>query len=197
MRKVEAITITAMMGSLAIILSLARIQIPFPILTYLKVDFAEIPSFITYFLIGFNWGTICAIIHWVALMLRSGNPIGPTMKFLAVFTNLFGMYVVKRYLFPYLKKEKLLLTLEAMGGIVIRVVSMSILNIIILTILFPYYLEISRNALNLAGIKATSNEEVLTWTLVILGIFNSLHAIVSFLPSIIITKTIKNVLKIG
>ncbi|RLE85528.1 MAG: hypothetical protein DRJ41_01065 [Thermoprotei archaeon] len=192
MKRVKAITITAMMGSLAILLSLARIQIPFPVLTYLKIDFAEIPSFITYFLIGFSWGSSCAVIHWIALMIRSGDPVGPTLKFLAVISNLTGMFVVRRYL-P-VRQGNLLPSLEIAGGLGVRVIFMSLVNAVVMLLLFPHYLDYSRKLIEATGISVTSNEQVFLWVLFLLGVFNSLHALISSLPSLVISRSVRKVL---
>ena len=187
-RKTGCISITAIMGTLAIILSLYRVEIPFPILVFLKIDFAEIPSFITYYLLGFNWGLLCSVIHWIMLLARSGDPVGPTMKFLAVSSNLIGMYFVKKITG---RVTKIYLILELVSGAIVRIAVMTIANIIVLEILFPYYLGFSKMLLENAGVRVATENEALVLVLVIVGFFNMVHALVSALPALAIVSAIK------
>lgn len=186
-----SLSITALMGALAILLSLARIEIPFPILIYLKVDFAEIPSFITYYLLGLPWGLACATIHWIALIIRSGNPIGPTMKYLAVTSNLIGIFVASRAI----AREGGSYIPGLVSGACVRVGAMSVANVILMYFLFPFYISGSRKLLEAAGIATSSKYEVLVWVLLIVGIYNALHSVVSAAPSIIVVKAVKRRLR--
>jgi len=187
-RKTGCISITAIMGTLAIILSLYRVEIPFPILVFLKIDFAEIPSFITYYLLGFNWGLLCSVIHWIMLLARSGDPVGPTMKFLAVSSNLLGMCFVKKITG---RVTKIYLILELVSGAMVRIAVMTIVNMVVLEVLFPSYLNFSKMLLENAGIKVATDYDALASILIIVGFFNLVHSIVSTLPALAIVSAIK------
>ncbi|RLF03056.1 MAG: hypothetical protein DRJ64_08690, partial [Thermoprotei archaeon] len=96
MKRTQKLSLTAVMGATAIITSLMKIEIPFPILYYLKIDFAEIPAYLTYFLVGAKLGILCGSFHFIGLALRSGDILGPLMKYLAEISNILGMFIGAR-----------------------------------------------------------------------------------------------------
>jgi len=122
------------------------------------------------------------------LLARSGDPVGPTMKFLAVSSNLIGMYFVKKITG---RVTKIYLILELVSGAIVRIAVMTIANIIVLEILFPYYLGFSKMLLENAGVRVATENEALVLVLVIVGFFNMVHALVSALPALAIVSAIK------
>lgn len=174
------IALASVMGGLAIALSIARIEFPFPPLTYLKFDLAEIPSFIAYYLAGLKIGVVCALLHFLGMLVRGSNPFGASMKLLAVLSTLVGMALVR--------KRKI--WLELVGGAALRTVIMSIVNLVFLGIFFPGYLEFAMKALRLASFSVASKYEALILTLVLTGLFNTLHAILSVGTAAVLIRSI-------
>ncbi|PCN50978.1 hypothetical protein B6U99_01545 [Candidatus Geothermarchaeota archaeon ex4572_27] len=82
----------AVFGAMAAVISLLKIEIPFPILVWLKFDFAEIPDLIAYLLGGLWVGVVTAFVHMLLLNIAAMHPvIGPVMKFLAVISMMVGI----------------------------------------------------------------------------------------------------------
>ena len=165
----KEIALASVMGGLAIALSVARIQFPFPILTYLKFDAAEIPSFAAYYISGPVVGYLCAFLHFLGMLARGSNPFGASMKLLAVLSTLVGMHLVKG------RGVKLEI---AMGGLS-RVVIMTFANIVYMFFLFPSYLSFTAKTFRAFGINVHTESETLMVLLVLTGIFNALHTVFS------------------
>jgi len=163
------IALASVMGGLAIALSVARIQFPFPVLTYLKFDAAEIPSFAAYYMSGPVVGYACAFLHFLGLLVRGSNPFGASMKLLAVLSTLAGMHLVRGRG----------IELEVATGGLSRVVVMTIANIIFMLFLFPNYLDFAARTFRALGINVRTEAETLIVLLVLTGIFNALHTVFS------------------
>lgn len=177
------VSLTAIMGALAIALSLARIQVPYPLLPFLKVDFAEIPSFIAYFLLGPLSGACCAALHWLGMVLRSGNPVNPTFKLLAVLSNLLGFWAGE-------KVGKGAWASIALGA-VSRVAVMTVVNLLVFAVLAPGYLELTKALLRGLGLSFSTDAEALAWALLLIGVFNAIHAAVSGVPALLVARAVK------
>ena len=80
---------------------------------------------------------------------------------------------------------------EALTGILLRTSAMTAINIPILTILFPAYLDFSKNLLGQAGFKLVSSFHVLFYTLLLIAIYNVLNSFLSITISYIIYKSTK------
>jgi len=84
----------AIFAALAALLTLAKAEIPFPLIPYLKIDFVEIPIVVAFFLFGPLAATISAVVHWLFLNVQGSNaPLGPMLKFLAVMSTLGGFWL--------------------------------------------------------------------------------------------------------
>ncbi|MCD6562991.1 MAG: hypothetical protein J7K23_03615 [Thermoproteales archaeon] len=184
MRRSLEISITALMGAFATVLSVLKVEIPFPILIYLKIDFAEIPVFLTYFLCNFRFGVIASLLHFLGLFSRSGDILGPSMKMIAEISNLTGMYVG-------LKIKSRSMIIKITSGIILRVLSMTLINIIVLEFLFPSYLYFSKTLLEQAGFYVPTLQCTLIYTLVFVAIYNIINASISVSFSYLIFRTIK------
>ena len=180
MRRSACIAFTAIMAALAFLISLARIEVPFYPLIYLKFDFAEIPSTLTFLLLGPSWSYICATIHYFGLLARSGDPLGPTMKYLAVISMLAGMSL-------YRSKTLVSFVLGALA----RIAVMSIANIIVVGFLFPSWLSFIKFLLESVGLSLTQDWEVLLVAVLLTAVYNAIHTILSVVPSWIIDREVK------
>lgn len=140
MHRTQKMALTAIMASLSLSLSILKLELPYPILPYLKFDFAEIPVTLVYFLAGFAWSVIAESLHLIGMLARGADPIGATMKFLAVLSMLAGGW--------FAKKTVRSTIVEFTGATLLRVSTMILANWIYFTLLFPNFLGY---AVKLAG----------------------------------------------
>ncbi|MEM2795469.1 MAG: hypothetical protein QXY49_06415, partial [Thermofilaceae archaeon] len=182
--KSQAIAFTALMSASALIISSLRVELPFYPLTFLKLDFAEIPSLLTFMLVAPKWSYFCALLHYFGLLSRGGDPLGPTMKFTAVLSMLFGMHWGLRS-----KSTKLWLAL--LLGMGLRSFIMALANYILLSFLFPSWLDYSKFLLNAAGIGVSEWTDVIVLTLVLVTTYNCIHTLFSFIPAKLIASQVE------
>lgn len=182
-------------SSLAIILTSLKAEVPFPILPYLKFDFAEIPVMVVLLLFGPIPSLLTAIVHWITLTLTRGDVLGPLLKFLAVTPMILGFWIgVEAY--RRFSKRSVYDTTRALGlglvlGVILRVLVTTLANIVVLLFVAPGYLFYAQSLLGQAGINVVSTIDVLLWTLLFTAIFNVLHVpLSSFLAVIAVKGTI-------
>lgn len=179
-------------SALAIMLTSLKAEVPFPLLPYLKFDFAEIPVMITLFLFGPICSLITEVIHWIVLTVTRGWILGPLMKFLAVVPMIAGFWLgVTAYKKLRSGKKHSIAVLFIVGnavGIVARVVVASIANVVVFLIVAPEWLGYAAHMLALVGIVTTSVSEVLLWALLLTGVFNTLHVPLSSFVAVTILK---------
>ncbi len=194
MRRTVSLTLTAFYAATAIIITILKLEIYYPLLPYLKFDFAEIPSVIAFIMVGPWSGFTSAIAHWLFLIHSSGNPLGATMKFSAVSSMLIGFWlanVILRKFKKHLSDYNFLISLCTLSGGIVRVIVMSIFNIIVLTIIAPGYLIFAAEIIrNLIGRNVSLNE-ALYWTLILTGLYNAIHVVFSAIPSILLIKILR------
>lgn len=188
-RRTVTIAGAALLGATAFIISALRLEVPFFPLTYLKFDLTEIPDFLSYLLFGFRWGIMTSLIHFLVLSTVSGNVLGASMKLIAVISMMLGYWIFS----SKLKGNKAYI-LGSIGGVILRVIVMSLFNIIILWILFPQWLDYAYYLLNLFGFNVKSKFEVLIWTIILTAIYNTIHTILTVALSIFIHRVILKVL---
>lgn len=187
-RKSQAIAFTAIMSASALIISSLRVELPFYPLTFLKFDLAEIPSLLTFMLIAPKWSYFCALLHYFGLLSRGGDPLGPTMKFTAVLSMLLGMHWGLR-----LKPTKLRLAL--LLGMGLRSFAMALANYIVLSFLFPSWLDYSKFLLNTAGIRVSEWTDTMILTLILVTAYNCIHTLFSFIPAKLMVSQIEKRLR--
>jgi riboflavin transporter FmnP len=86
-------TLAALVVVLDYTVKYSNLKIPFPWLPYLKFDFTGIPIIVSTLLFGLVPGTITSIIASVAILARSGDVVGSSMKGLAEFSTCLGLVV--------------------------------------------------------------------------------------------------------
>ena len=135
-RKSVYIAGTSLFGALIFVLDwsfkLAGLKIPFPLFVNLKFDLLGIPIFIAYFLFGTFSGFTTSVIAMISIAFR--DPFSGFMKFLAEFTTILGVYIVFKIKKPTNKRLKIVAT---GSGILMRVLIMSIANVLLLPIFIP------------------------------------------------------------
>ncbi len=182
----------AVLGAMAGLLSLIKAEIPFPPLPYLKFDLAEIPDVLAFMMVGPLGGILTSTIHWLILTLRAGFFLGPFMKYGAVVSTLIGFWVgiALRRRLPGTPSLKSFIAIGMLFGGVIRIISMSLANFLVLYVFFPEWLSFARTCLEALGLRVASDFSVLLWTLLLTGVYNAVHILVSILPSYALIKTV-------
>lgn len=185
MRRTLSMAVTATMSSLAIVASALRLELPFPVLTFLKFDFAELFSVLTFALAGPWWSYFCALMHMVGLLVRGSDPLGASMKFAAVVSMLAGLQAARR-------RWKAAVA----SAIALRVAAMCLANFLVLCYFFPSWLAYSEKLLKAAGFNVQGEKDALILTMVFVALFNALHVPISVLPSVILAEKVKKTLKL-
>ena len=187
-QKNRKLVLTAMFSAMSVIITTLNITIPFPILPYLKIDFAEIPVTIAFYMLGPIHGLITSTIYWIILTARAGNFLGPAMKYAAVLSMLIGYYVAKRVFNNYNSQKIVIMGLGF--AIIVRVIVMSLVNYGVILFIAPYYLGFIKGLLSVAGLPYTSTSEIMMWTMIITAAYNMLHCLVSLVLGYMITEKV-------
>ena len=184
---------TAVFSALSVMLTIAKLEVPFPFLPYLKFDFAEIPVTIAFLVLGPIPGFLSSIIYWLVLTARAGYILGPAMKFAAV-ASMFVGFLAGALLYRRTARShhshKLLMASGFLSGVIVRVVVMSIFNIAVLWFIAPSYLEFAAYVLSRIGVLTAPSppEAVLALTLGFTALYNAIHVIVSIAPAYMIVR---------
>jgi len=160
-------------AGLAVAITLTGFEIPFPLLPYLKFDFAEIPVIMALFLLGPFSGLVTCFIYGIALMAARGWVLGPAMKFIAVASTILGFLLGTKASCVVRKQPStsFSFTVGTVFSIIVRVFTGTVTNIIVLLWVAPEFLFFA-----------------LLWSLLFTGIFNLLHTLLSSVPPAIILK---------
>ncbi len=126
------LTITAIFSAAAVILEALPIKLPFPLLSYLTFDLAEIPVFFLLFYSGPKPALLSATLLAIVLFgLGSFVPIGPAFKFFAVASSVLGAT-------PLFKKS---LAGSFVVSTISRVIVMSVANYVLIEFFMPGFLS--------------------------------------------------------
>ena len=186
-----------MLGAVSGLLSLMKMSIPFPILPYLKIDFAEIPDFLALMVMGPVGGGLTATVHFAVILARSGNLFSASMKYIAVLSTMLGFIVAKPLIERTRFKDdpKNLVILGLSLSSISRIAVMTILNLMMFTVLFPSYLVFARKTLEAFGLGTTSDLEALYYALAFTGLYNLINTVVAIIPALLILQALKAFLK--
>ncbi len=179
--KTRKIADIALFAGLSVAITILGIEIPYPILPYLKFDIAEIPIVILFFLEGFLASFVAETLHWIMLSISRGWVLGPFMKFISIVSMLTGFWISAKFykkISSNFKLEKIFLICLT-GGITVRVIVTSIANIIVLLIIAPQFLHFAGILLSNLGFSTSSSNAILILTLIFTALFNILHVFVS------------------
>ncbi len=186
-RKAVIVSTAAVSGALAVILNLARglATFPFPVLTYLKIELAEIPIVTAYLISGPAASVAAALIYWLALnAFGEFVPLGPAMKLAAVTSTLAGIHAARKAL-PNTRHR---LAADLACAAALRTLTMTLINYLIMTWLLPEWLSYAEQLLKAAGL--TGAAPPLAIITVLTAVYNTLHAAISLGLSYTITKSI-------
>lgn len=144
------LTGTAVLSALVIVfdytLKFSGLKIPFPWLPYLKFDFTGVPIVFALLLYGLDSGVSTSLVACLAILARSGDLVGALMKALAEVSTILGLYAGIS-LFSSCKK-----LYSAVLGLISRIVSMSLCNLVILPTYYGLPFQTAVNLLPLLGI---------------------------------------------
>ena len=128
-RTLAGITI---LGALVVVfdytLKFSGLKIPYPILPYLKFDFTGIPIVLSLLLFDLPSGGITSCVAFIAIIARSGDVVGSSMKALAEFSTILGMTLGFKWFKRYNKFTK---PASFVLGIILRILVMFIANLIV------------------------------------------------------------------
>ena len=187
-------------AALAALLTLAKAEIPFPLIPYLRIDFAEIPILIALFLFGPVSATVSAVIQWLFLNVQGSDaPLGPLIKFVAVLSTISGLWVGSE-LYRQVKGRRIhagiALSLMLSGGILLRIVAMTIVNYVVLIYVAPVffgadYLSFAKLTLEKStGWHFASESVVLGYTLLFTALYNLVNLLAAVIPARLIVSPI-------
>ena len=187
-------------AALAALLTLAKAEIPFPLIPYLKIDFSEIPILIAFFLFGPPAAAVSAVIQWMFLNVQGSDaPLGPLLKFAAVISTLAGFWLgneVYRHIKGSRVHPNVALSMMFGGGVLFRIATMTVLNYAVLVYIAPVffgsdYLSYARFTLEKStGLQIASDLAVLTYTLLFTAVYNLVNLIVAAVPAGLIVSPI-------
>ncbi len=176
--KTIKLTGTAVLGALVVVfdytLKFSGLKIPFPLFPQVKFDFTGIPIVLSYLVFGLSSGATTSSIAFLAILIRSGDVIGPLMKAIAELSTIVGMALFTR------RTSRIGKTMSIALGLVLRVVVMSVVNLIVLPIFYAQYYTFSAAVLILP----------------LLGVFNTIQGSISIFGGLLIHKAIEGKLPI-
>lgn len=175
------IALTALLASVAALLSLSSISIPFPLLPFLRFDLAEVPDVLSFILLGPAGGMTVTLIHWMLLNLHSSfDPIiGPTMKFMAVFATILGLYLGTYFIRQGLSNNRAYTTL-LFSGTVVRFLIMIPPTFLLYYLISPgRYLPFAVQSLSEFGIHVSGLLAAALLVTLVTGIYNIAHALLT------------------
>ncbi|MEM2872027.1 MAG: hypothetical protein QXX19_07690 [Candidatus Caldarchaeum sp.] len=188
--RLTTITSGASMAALALVLAVLPLSFPFPPVPYLRFDPAEIPVFTALLGFGPASGFLAAVIYYIALLaVGEFTPVGPTLKFLAVFSSLMGFWAGSRLMSG--RSFRTMVGGGAVVGTVVRVMTLTAANYVVLVMMFPEFLNFATMTLSaFLGVSLAADLQGLFLVLFFTAVYNIVHMVFSLLPSIIILNSI-------
>jgi riboflavin transporter FmnP len=186
--RTRTVVTSAFFGALAAVMAIAPLSFPFLLVPYLKFDLAEIPTMISFILLGPLPGVFTSLVYWIVLnFFGSSAPIGPFLKFLSVLSTIVGAWVgtaicrkMKSRLLTYV------VTILALSAIV-RVAVLTLANYFVIWVFMPDFLSYATFAVSLVtGIKLSPNFGGMLVVLLLTAVFNVLHVFLTVVPSFVL-----------
>ncbi len=132
------VSLTALMSSLAAAFQVAGLEIPFPLLPFLKYDPVGVPIILVSLIVGIKGGIVADLLTAVAIMFR-GDIVGAWMKFLAELTT----FVPFTLAFRKLSESRIRYIGSTAIGVISRVMLMNVANIVVCPIVFKIPLSVA------------------------------------------------------
>lgn len=154
--KINTVTLagTAVLAALVVVFDYAmkysNLKILFPWLPFLKFDFTGIPIVLSLLLFGLVPGAFTSAIAFIAILARSGDVVGSSMKGIAEFSTILGMAIG----LTLFKRFKIISSFTL--GVISRVLVMMAANLVLIYVgimsLPPSYADISLFVVLLLGL---------------------------------------------
>ncbi len=138
-------------------LKFSGLKIPFPWLPFLKFDFTGVPIALAVLLYGLSSGATTSVVASLAILARSGDLVGATMKAIAEFSTVSGIAIGLRLPSRWRR------VVSVVSGVGLRVAVTSMTNLIVLP---AYY-----------GMP----QDVVVGLLPMIGVFNAVQGSVTML----------------
>jgi riboflavin transporter FmnP len=182
----RSIALSAVFSALSVMLTMINITIPFPLLPYLKFDFSEIPVTTAFFLIGPQYALLSTAIYWVVLTIRAGDILGPAMKMAGVASMIIGLWIGAKVTKG--RELRSMVTTGMVIGIILRVITMSVFNYAVFTVIAPFYLDYAAGLIAALGLPTTTAFQTILYALLLTGVYNILHTMLSLIPSVLVSE---------
>jgi len=124
-------------------------KIPFPWLPFLKFDFTGIPIMLSVLMIDLSAGAATSIVAFLAILVRSGDIVGASMKALAEFSTVLGFYLGDKILRRETKRRRLF---SYFFGCIMRILIMFPSAISVFTLYYGMPLNVTLAISPLVGI---------------------------------------------
>jgi riboflavin transporter FmnP len=183
----------AVFGALAAVVSV-YLNFVYPLLGWLRFDLGEIPVMFAFLVFGPMAGITSAFVQWLTLnFIGTFVPIGPAMKFAAVASTLLGLWLGIRLLRPIVGRPSLtrLLSLALAVALVTRVLIMSLANYLLIVYIAPTFFNVDYIQFARRWLTFTTPAEGLLLILLLTGLYNAIHAIISVVPTYSIGRVVK------
>jgi riboflavin transporter FmnP len=133
------LTGTAVLAALVFIfdytMKFSGLKIPFPWLPYLKFDFTGVPIVLSTLLFGLASGATTSAIAFLAILIRSGDVVGASMKALAEFSTILGIALASKH---FAKNKQLTKAASPFFGVALRSLTMFFANLIVLPLYYGF-----------------------------------------------------------
>ena len=188
-------------AAIAAMLTVARAAVPFPLIPYLQIDFAELPIMVSFFLFGPLAGIITELVHWLFLNeTGSDAPLGPAIKLVAIMSTFLGFWLGGAA-YRLLgrgdgRRSAIGVTLIFGFGALFRIVAMTIVNYAVLVYIGPVffgadYLAFARSTIvAFTGWQFSSDFAVLFWVLIFTALYNLVNLLVAAIPAGLIVSPV-------
>jgi len=164
----------AMLSALLVVLDYAMkfsgLKIPFLWLPFLKFDFTGIPIMLSVLTIDLGAGAATSIVAFLAILVRSGDIVGASMKALAEFSTVLGFYLGNKIL---RRESKLRRLFSYSLGCAVRILIMFLSTIPVFTLYYGMPLNV---------VLAISP---------MVGIFNLIHGFLSIFGGNLLYEALK------
>ena len=184
--RTSMIVYSAIFGSLAAMITFLKLEVSFPILPYLKFDFAEIVDVLAFLVFGPVVGLFATTIHWLILNFHTDWPIiGPLMKYIAVLSMVSGFWIGSE-IYKRLNGSSMRSLMIAMiiFGSLLRVILMTLANVVVIYFIYgSSFFSYANYLLSKLGLPLQGSFAVLFWILIFTGIYNVIHIFISTIPA--------------
>lgn len=168
-------------GALALVVSLSKFEIPYPIAPFLKIDFSEIIDILALFLGGEYVGLLTATVHFLGLMVNTEFLIGPPLKYIAVISMFLGVLLTGKIFGSWKNWGKREMGISMLISSIVRAIVMVIINIIVILWIAPEFYDFFAYQLTLLGYSKITLMDVILYTSLVVGSYNIIQTVITMI----------------